>query len=242
MRACAVKVWTAPPKLDPQHGATMLNSNGGVGAADRLHERALDSGVEQILQIRHRNTTRPAGARQKLPRYPGYLAHGLFRCSFPSAIHLCGMDITPSVQQLLSTLSAMVTTQYAEQHGTGCEWMAGETKLLLDNYQQYFPQIGPKKKIKNKKAMFAKIAANITEAVGVPKTGDQCCSRYKTVMRRKRSSAAHNNKSGNSPCDVSFEDDIAKIRWLDDSLEPEELRDSSGIVSIKRPPSQTSRS
>ncbi|XP_075738459.1 uncharacterized protein LOC142783776 [Rhipicephalus microplus] len=163
------------------------------------------------------------------------------------------MDITPSVQQLLSTMSAMVTTQYAEQHvpehsqkseqrSTGCEWTARETKLLLDYYQQYFSQIGPMKKFKNKKAMFAKIAANITEAVGVPETGDQCCSRYKTVMRRKRSAAAHNNKSGNSPCDVPFEDDIAKIRWLDDSLEPEELRDSSGIVSIKRPPSQASTS
>ncbi|KAH8039793.1 hypothetical protein HPB51_008795 [Rhipicephalus microplus] len=223
--------------------------------ADRLRERALDSGVEQILQIRHRNTTRPAGARRKLPCYPGYLARGLFLCLFPtwftsiaasfvclfSAIHLCGMNITPSVQQLLSTMSAMVTTQYAEQHGTGCEWTAGETKLLLYYYQQYFSQIGSMKKFKNKKTMFAKIAVNITKAVGVPKTGDQCCSRYKTVMRRKRSAAAHNNKSGNSPCDVPFEDNIAKIRWLDDSLEPEELRDSSGIVSIKRPPSQASK-
>ncbi|KAH8029245.1 hypothetical protein HPB51_024290 [Rhipicephalus microplus] len=61
-------------------------------------------------------------------------------------------------------------------------------------------------------------------------------------MRRKRSAAAHNSKSGNSPCDVPFEDDIAKIRWLDDSLQPEELRDSSGIVSIKRPPRQASTS
>ncbi|XP_037279277.1 uncharacterized protein LOC119172327 [Rhipicephalus microplus] len=163
------------------------------------------------------------------------------------------MDITPSVQQLLSTMSAMVTTQYAEQHvpehsqmseqrSTGCEWTAGETKLLLEYYQQYFSQIGPMKKFKNKKAMFAKIAADITEAVGVPKTGDQCCIRYKTVMRRKRSAAAHNSKSRNSPCDVPFEDDIARIRWLDDSLQPEELRDSSGIVSIKRPPRQASTS
>ncbi|KAL1473171.1 hypothetical protein MTO96_038876 [Rhipicephalus appendiculatus] len=43
-------------------------------------------------------------------------------------------------------------------------------------------------------------------------------------MRRKRSAGAHNNKSGNSPCDVPYEDDIAKIRWLGDSLEPEEVR------------------
>ncbi|XP_075742792.1 uncharacterized protein LOC119160051 [Rhipicephalus microplus] len=108
-------------------------------------------------------------------------------------MHLCGMDITPSVQQLLSTMPAMVTTQYAEQHvpehsqkseqrSTGCEWTAEETKLLLDYYQQYFSQIGPMKKFKNKKAMFANIAANITKAAGVPKTGHQCCSRYKTVM------------------------------------------------------------
>ncbi|KAL1485784.1 hypothetical protein MTO96_047215 [Rhipicephalus appendiculatus] len=150
------------------------------------------------------------------------------------------MDITPSVLHLLS--STMMTTQDAEQHDPGCEWTAGETKLLLDYYQQYFAQIGPMKKFKNKKLMFAKIAANITEAIGAQKTGEQCCSRYKTVMRRKRSAAAHNNKSGNSPCDVPYEDDIAKIRWLDDSLEPEELRDSSGIIAVKRPPSQASTS
>ncbi|KAH6932829.1 hypothetical protein HPB50_010144 [Hyalomma asiaticum] len=129
-----------------------------------------------------------------------------------------------------------------EGEGTGCEWTAGETKLLLDYYHQYFSQIGPMKKFRNKKLMFARIAANITEVTGIPKTGEQCCSRYKTVMRRKRSAAAHNNKSGNSPSDVPYEDEIAKIRWLDDSLEPEELRDSSGIVSMKRPQSQASTS
>ncbi|KAH7950401.1 hypothetical protein HPB49_023704 [Dermacentor silvarum] len=61
-------------------------------------------------------------------------------------------------------------------------------------------------------------------------------------MRRKRSATAHNKKSGNSPCEEPFEDEIARICWLDDSLEPEELRDSSGVVSVKRPASQASAS
>nr|XP_050024574.2 uncharacterized protein LOC126519007 [Dermacentor andersoni] len=160
------------------------------------------------------------------------------------------MDISASVQRLLLPL---MSTQDADKHvpeqsrkndqrSTGCEWTAGETKLLFDYYEQYFAEIGPLKKFKNKKLMFSRIAANITEALGVPKTGEQCCSRYKTVMRRKRSATAHNNKSGNSPCEVPFEDEVARIRWLDDSLEPEELRDSSGVVAVKRPASQASAS
>ncbi|XP_075550730.1 uncharacterized protein LOC142584488 [Dermacentor variabilis] len=159
------------------------------------------------------------------------------------------MDISASVQRLLLPL---VSTQDADKHvpeqsrkndqrSTGCEWTAGETKLLFDYYEQYFAEIGPLKKFKNKKLMFSQIAADITEALGVPKS-EQCCSRYKTVMRRKRSATADNNKSGNSPCEVPFEDEVARIRWLDDSLEPEELRDSSGVVAVKRPVSQASAS
>lgn len=117
--------------------------------------------------------------------------------------------------------------------GSACEWTTGETKLLLDYYEQYFPHVGPMKKFKNKKEMFARIAANLDQTMGIRRTGEQCCSRYKTILRRKTSAAAHNKRSGNSPCEVPFVEELASISALDDSIEPEELRDGYGIVSRK---------
>lgn len=77
------------------------------------------------------------------------------------------------------------------------------------------------------------IAANLKDTLGIIRTAEQCSTRYKTIMKRKKTAVAHNNKSGNSPTPVPFEDEVEKIRWLDDSLEPAELRDSHGIVSKK---------
>nr|XP_037276282.1 uncharacterized protein LOC119169272 [Rhipicephalus microplus] len=103
----------------------------------------------------------------------------------------------------------------------GCEWTSGETKLLLDLYASYFPQVGPLKKFRNKKAMFEKIATDINNKLGVMRTGEQCCSRYKTVLKRKNMAAGKNNTSGCSPQEVPYEAELEKIKWLDDSLEPE---------------------
>ncbi|KAH7941538.1 hypothetical protein HPB49_014785 [Dermacentor silvarum] len=66
----------------------MLNSNGGAGAADGLRERALDSGVEQRLQIREWNTICAAGARRKRKFYPSGAKLPRIPCvlSFPSAV------------------------------------------------------------------------------------------------------------------------------------------------------------
>lgn len=61
-------------------------------------------------------------------------------------------------------------------------------------------------------------------------------------MKRKKTAVAHNRKSGNSPTPVPFEDEVQKICWLDDSLEPADLWDSHGVVSKKvrdRPPPST---
>ncbi|KAH7966216.1 hypothetical protein HPB49_014502 [Dermacentor silvarum] len=48
--------------------------------------------------------------------------------------------------------------------------------------------------------------------------------------------SVENNISGNSPTEVPYEDELDKIRWLDDSLEPEVVRDASGVVSRKTHP------
>ncbi|KAH7954908.1 hypothetical protein HPB49_022750 [Dermacentor silvarum] len=52
-------------------------------------------------------------------------------------------------------------------------------------------------------------------------------------MKRKKTAVAHNSKSGNFPTPVPFEDEVEKIRWIDDRLEPAELPDSHGVVSKK---------
>ncbi|XP_054924065.1 uncharacterized protein [Dermacentor andersoni] len=124
----------------------------------------------------------------------------------------------------------------AAARAPGCEWTRGETKLLLDLYSTYFPQVGPLKKFRNKKAMFEKIAVELQRRTGTIKSGEQCCTRYKTVLKRKNVAAVENNTSGNSPADVDYEDELEKIRWLDDSLEPEVVRDASGVVSRKTHP------
>lgn len=107
----------------------------------------------------------------------------------------------------------------------------------------YFPLVGPMKKFKNKKSMFAKIAQEIQDEIGAVRTADQCSTRYKTVSKRKKNARDQNNKSGNSPQIVEYEDELEKIRFLDDSLEPEIVRDSAGVVSQKSsPPSLSAHS
>ncbi|KAH7975130.1 hypothetical protein HPB49_024377 [Dermacentor silvarum] len=79
--------------------------------------------------------------------------------------------------------------------------------------------------------MFGRIAENLNKTMGITRTGEQCCSRFKTVIRRKTSATTQNKKSGNSPSDVPYDEELAKIAALDDSVEPEELRDGYGVVS-----------
>ncbi|KAH7970708.1 hypothetical protein HPB49_014520 [Dermacentor silvarum] len=121
-------------------------------------------------------------------------------------------------------------SQKTSPRRAACEWTAGETKLMLDYYKQYFPQVGPMKKFINNKEVFARISDNLSKTMGITRTGDHCCSRFKTVIRRKTSATVHNKKSGNSPSEVPYDEELAKIAALDDSVEPEELRDGYGVV------------
>ncbi|KAH7973591.1 hypothetical protein HPB49_002958 [Dermacentor silvarum] len=67
----------------------------------------------------------------------------------------------------------------------------------------------------------------------ITRTAVQCCSRFKTVIRLKTSAAVDNKKLGNSTSDVPYDEELAKIAALDDSVELEELRDGYGVVSRK---------
>ncbi|XP_075151767.1 uncharacterized protein LOC142225841 [Haematobia irritans] len=95
-------------------------------------------------------------------------------------------------------------------------WTDGETRMMLDLYGKYMPEIGPMKKFKNKKAMWSKIS----EAIPT-KTRKQCEERYKTVLKRKKIAIENNNTSGAKHQRVDFEEELENICSLDDSLEPE---------------------
>lgn len=117
------------------------------------------------------------------------------------------------------------------------EWTEGQTKLLLEYYCKYFPQIGPFKKFKNKKQAFKQISMDVEAILGIKKTPEQCENRYKTVIRRRKAASDNNNRSGASPSPVPFDDEIRKIETIDDSIEPEVQRDASGVIFKDSPES-----
>ncbi|XP_017468977.1 PREDICTED: uncharacterized protein LOC108360979 [Rhagoletis zephyria] len=94
-------------------------------------------------------------------------------------------------------------------------WSDGESRLLLDRYAHYLPDIGPMKTLKNKKEMWIKIA---TEIEG--KSPKQCEERYKTIVRRKKAAVENNNTSGAKRQKIDFEGELDEIYKLDDSIEP----------------------
>nr|XP_037270967.1 uncharacterized protein LOC119163129 [Rhipicephalus microplus] len=94
--------------------------------------------------------------------------------------------------------------------GGAAEWTEGQTRLLLEYYLKYFPQIGPFKKFKNRKQAFKQISMDIEAVLGIAKTPEQCENRYKTVIRRRKASSDHNKRSGASPTPVPFDDEVKK--------------------------------
>lgn len=69
--------------------------------------------------------------------------------------------------------------------------------------------------------MWLKISTDIYELLGIMWAWDQCDTRYKTIMKRKKDSEKNNKTSGSTREEVNFEGEIARIAALDDSLEPE---------------------
>ncbi|XP_059216877.1 uncharacterized protein LOC131996303 [Stomoxys calcitrans] len=104
-------------------------------------------------------------------------------------------------------------------------WSDGDTRMLLDLYAKYLPQIGPLRKFRNKKEMWSKVA----EKVG-NKSAKQCEERYKTVLRRKKLAVENNNTSGSKRQKIDFEEELFQICNLDDSIEPEIQISSQKII------------
>lgn len=86
------------------------------------------------------------------------------------------------------------------------------------------------KKFRTKKAMFEQIAIDIQSILGITQTALQCDNRFKTLLKRKKNSQKVNKTSGSSRCTVEFEEEFARIRSMDDSLEPEVRRGVNTVI------------
>nr|CAI5840980.1 unnamed protein product [Callosobruchus analis] len=107
----------------------------------------------------------------------------------------------PATSENYNTLNIVppticVNSDETEAHNTEnsrIEW-GEETKLLLDLYHRYLPQIGPMKKFKNKKKVWERISMEIEKTLGILRTPVQCESQFKTVMKRKPLVTTENKK------------------------------------------------
>ncbi|XP_042146359.1 uncharacterized protein LOC121835882 [Ixodes scapularis] len=113
-------------------------------------------------------------------------------------------------------------------------WREGETKVLLEYYTLYSHQIGPMKKFRTKKAMYDMIASKMRELLGTTRTGTQCETRFKTLMRKKKNQVVNNRKSGSTRCAVQYEQEFAAIASFDDSVEPEVMRGVRSVIYKER--------
>jgi len=82
--------------------------------------------------------------------------------------------------------------------------------------------IGPLKKFKTKKLMWAQISKDMMTMLNLSKTPLQIENRYKTVLKRKK-------KQLRITLIVPFEEEFRKIARSDDSIEPEVLRSARRV-------------
>lgn len=130
-------------------------------------------------------------------------------------------------------ISAISQKSSCSGSGENKDWQDDETKYLLDQVYAYLPVIGPQKKFKTKKAMWLKIAEEISQKFCKIRTSVQVENRYKTILRRKKSAVENNSQSGSSRQDVPFEEEMHKIASTDDSIEPEVVRTATGMKRYK---------
>lgn len=132
----------------------------------------------------------------------------------------------------------MYTYKYCERYSGNSiffsEWTDEETKLLLNFYETYCSKVGPMKKFKTKKAMWGQIAIDLNKIMKVTRTGLQVENRFKTVLKRKKQAVDNNKTTGSSRINIPYEEELAKISAIDDSIEPEVLRSSAcGLKLLK---------
>ncbi|XP_018405475.1 PREDICTED: uncharacterized protein LOC108781859 [Cyphomyrmex costatus] len=108
-------------------------------------------------------------------------------------------------------------------------WSDSATSFLLDKYETYMLNIGPMKKFKTKKLMWAQISKDMMTILNISKTPLQIENRYKTILKRKKKAVENNSKSGSSRETVPFEEELRKIAHADDSIEPEVLRSARSV-------------
>lgn len=109
-------------------------------------------------------------------------------------------------------------------------WSDGETRLLLDGYEKYLSQVGPMKKFRNKKAMWARLAGDLLDKLGSSKSWEQCENRYKTVTKRKKRAVENNQSTGACREPIPFESELARIASVDDSIHPEVIKGVGAVV------------
>jgi len=126
-----------------------------------------------------------------------------------------------------STESTSTSTKERSELSTWCE---ESTRLLLDKYEQYLPLVGPMKQFKCKKSMWIQISNDIATELNIVRSSVQCENRYKTILKRKMQSVRGNQQSGAKRTKVEFEDELNKIKAIDDSVEPEILQGPGKII------------
>nr|CAI5856005.1 unnamed protein product [Callosobruchus analis] len=67
----------------------------------------------------------------------------------------------------------------------------------------------------------------IEKTLGILRTPVQCESRFKTIMKRKSLVTTENKKSDNVRMSLQYEAEIAKIKGIDDSIEPKIVMDNT---------------
>lgn len=114
-------------------------------------------------------------------------------------------------------------------------WTDSATVFILDQYKVYLSQIGPMKKFKSKKTMWAEISRELQENLNISRTPLQIENRYKTVLKQKKKAVDNNRQSGSSREEVPFEKELREIARADDSIEPEVLRSAKSVRYPKTP-------
>lgn len=81
--------------------------------------------------------------------------------------------------------------------------------------------VGPLKRFRMKKQMWAHIAARLTEKFKMTVNAQQVESRYKCILKRTKKAIDNNNTSGSSREVTEYDDEIRKIVGMDDSICPD---------------------
>ncbi|KAF5306256.1 hypothetical protein FQA39_LY08954 [Lamprigera yunnana] len=106
-----------------------------------------------------------------------------------------------------------------QKHDQETAWGEQGTKYLLDKYETYLPHLGPLKRLK-KKYLWVAISDDLKRILNINKTSLQCENRYKTIMKRKKITINHNNRTGESRRTDPYEKELSRIAAIDDSIEP----------------------